>query len=50
MSSILLGLWLILFGIMALLSTKVPDWVVPLAAIGVGFFVALSGYRAKPPG
>jgi hypothetical protein len=42
MGNTLLGVWLILFGAMALVATKVPDWIVPVAAICVGL-VVLSG-------
>lgn len=43
--NILIALWLILFGVMALVSTKVPDWIVPLAAIFIGVIVAFGAGR-----
>lgn len=46
-TSTLTGGWLILFGIMALVSTKVPDWIVPVAAIGVGAAVILISLNKK---
>ena len=39
----LIGIWLILFGVMALVSTKVPDWIVPVAAVIVGLIVLAGG-------
>lgn len=47
MSNILIGIWLILFGVMALFSSKVPDWVVPVAAIGIGLIVLAGGWRGR---
>lgn len=43
MGNALVGIWLIVFGAMALLSTKVPDWIVPALAIIVGLIVLAGG-------
>lgn len=50
MGHVLVGIWLILFGVMALVSTKVPDWIVPVAAVIVGLIVlAGGGWWTKKP-
>lgn len=43
MTNIALGVFLILFGVMALVSTKVPDWIVPVAAVITGLLVLAGG-------
>lgn len=43
MSNLALGIWLILFGVLALVSTEVPKWIIPLSAIVTGLIVLLSG-------
>lgn len=48
MANTFIGVWLILFGIMALVPTKVPDWIVPVVAIGVGLVVLAGSFNRKP--
>lgn len=43
MANILIGIWLIIFGVLALVSTKVPDWIVPVMAVIVGLIVITGG-------
>ena len=50
MNNTLIGVWLILFGVMALVSTKVPDWIVPVAACIVGLIIIAGGSWFKKPG
>jgi len=42
MANTLVGIWLVLYGALALVSTKVPEWITPVAAVIVGL-VVLSG-------
>lgn len=44
MNYALVGIWLILFGVLSLVSTKIPEWIVPLAAIIVGLVVVAGGW------
>lgn len=48
-ANILVGIWLILFGVMALFASKVPDWIVPVVAIGVGLIVIAGGRWKQAP-
>lgn len=48
MNTILIALWLVLFGVLSLVSTKVPDWLVPLSAIVVGAIMLVGGFRSRP--
>lgn len=50
MTNTLVGIWLVLFGVLALVSTKVPDWIVPVAACIIGLIViAGGGWRKRTP-
>jgi len=46
MSTILLALWVILFGVMALFPSQVPNWIVPFTAIAVGLIVLVGAWRS----
>lgn len=37
-----IGCFLLLFGVLGLVATKVPEWIVPLAAVGAGVVVLVS--------
>lgn len=45
MGIILIALWLILHGVLELVSTKIPTWIDPLSAIIVGVLVAVVIWR-----
>jgi hypothetical protein len=46
----LLALWLILHGVLVLVSTKVPEWVDPLLAIVVGVILLGGGlWKQRTP-
>lgn len=49
MSNILIAIWLVIYGAMALVTTKVPEWIVPSAAIVIGLMVLAGGlgWRSK---
>lgn len=39
MTTKLIGVWLVLYGALSLVTTKVPDWIVPVSACIVGLLV-----------
>lgn len=41
-SNTLIGAWLVLYGALSLVQTKVPDWIVPVAA-GIVGLISLAG-------
>lgn len=43
MTNTLIGVWLVLFGTLSLVQTKVPDWIVPVSAVVVGLLVIAGG-------
>lgn len=43
MTNTLIGIWLILFGVLALVQTSVPAWIVPVAAVIIGLIVIAGG-------
>lgn len=49
MTNTLVGIWLILFGVMGLFASKVPDWIVPVSACIVGLIVIAGGGYWKRP-
>jgi hypothetical protein len=48
--NIAVGLWLLLFGILGLVSTEIPKWIVPLCACAAGAVVLVGGgwWRRTP--
>lgn len=45
-----IAIWLLLFGILGLVSTEIPKWIIPLAALIIGCVVlALGGWWKKGP-
>jgi hypothetical protein len=48
MATFAIAIFLLLFGILGLVSTKVPDWVVPLSACIAGLVVAFGAWRKGP--
>ncbi len=48
MANTFIGIWLIVFGALALVATKVPDWITPVLAIIVGLVVIAGGGWRKP--
>lgn len=49
MNIALIGIWLIIFGVLSLVSTEIPKWIVPLAAIIVGLIVVAGGWWKRSP-
>lgn len=49
MAIVLIAIWLILFGVISLVSTKVPEWIVPLTAIIIGLIIGFSVFRKPAP-
>ena len=47
MSPILLAVYLLLVGIMALIETKIPGWVVGVTALAAGGAVLIEKVRSK---
>lgn len=47
MGNALIGIWLILFGVLSLVKTDVPNWIVPVAACVIGLIV-VAGFWRKP--
>lgn len=48
--NIAVGLWLLLFGILGLVSSKIPEWVLPLTALAAGAVVLVGcGWWRKAP-
>jgi len=45
MTNILLGIWFILFGVLHLVPTKVPEWIVPLCAVVLGLIILAGGVQ-----
>lgn len=45
---ILVGIWLILYGVLALVATRVPDWIVPVAAVLVGLSLIAGWWKRGP--
>lgn len=43
MTTLIIGIWLLLFGFLSLVSTEVPRWIVPLAAV-IGGLLILGAY------
>jgi hypothetical protein len=43
MTNTLIGIWLLLYGAMALISTKVPEWIVPGSACIIGLILIAGG-------
>lgn len=44
MANIALGIWLLLFGILGLVSTEIPKWIIPLGALVTGLIVLGAGW------
>lgn len=44
MGNIALGIWLLLFCVLGLVSTEIPKWILPLAAGIVGLIVLAVGF------
>lgn len=42
-SNIAVGLWLILFGILGLVATEIPKWILPFTALAAGAVVLVGG-------
>lgn len=49
MTNTLVGVWLILFGVLGLVSTKIPEFIVPLAAVIVGLIIIAGGFWKRTP-
>jgi hypothetical protein len=47
MTNIILGIYLILFGVTMLVSMEIPRWVIGLAAVVTGLFVLVGGWRGS---
>ncbi len=48
MGIIMVGVWLVIFGLMGLVSTKLPEWVIPASALITGLVVLASGFWKRP--
>lgn len=48
MGIILIAVWLLVYGILALVSTDIPKWIVPLAAVIVGLLVLATSWKRTP--
>ncbi len=48
MGIIALAIWLMLFGVLGLVSTKIPKWIVPLGAIITGLIIGFGYFRKSP--
>ena len=48
MGMIALAIWLILFGVLGLVSTEIPRWIVPLTAIITGLIIGFGYFRSRP--
>lgn len=50
MANLAVAIFLILFGVLGLVSTKIPEWVIPLAACiaGLVVLVASGGWWRRP--
>lgn len=48
MANFAVGIFLVLFGVLGLVSTKIPDWIIPLSA-GVAGLVVLAGSWRRGP-
>ncbi len=43
MANLALGIWLLLFCVLGLVSTEIPKWILPLTAGVVGLIILLGG-------
>ena len=48
MAIIVIAIWFLIYGILALVSTEIPKWIVPFSAILVGLFLLATSWRSAP--
>lgn len=48
MANVALAVWLLLFGVLGLVSTEIPRWIVPLGAIITGLIIGFGVFRRSP--
>lgn len=49
MGNIALAIWLLLFGVLGLVNTEIPKWIIPLGAVITGLIIGFGVFRKPPP-